>query len=323
MSYLFNNWNNVKPKDKKKLRKSIYRNLLKMDICTMFEYKGVPENINPIFIEDILFFNGTIGWYKSGDTMICFPGGHSGEVDIFGLGTEYTGATPQGDINGVIGETIVVGYNNNSMTPESLNVMRYSDIFTEIDTSLDSNLINSRFHKMPVANDKKGKTQLETALQNIIDGKPQSVTSSNILNEDLNGKTFDVLEITDGNSSDKIQYLYQFREYMKKDFFNHYGQAMQTTNKLAQTNSDEIHGEDSTSFIYAYNRLKQRKEMCERINELFDLNMSVDFAPPWKVEYKKFLETAENENENLAKSKEDEPISKDDSDVEKGEDGNE
>ena len=79
--------------------------------------------------------------------------------------------------------------------------------------------------------------------------------------------------------------LFRSFEDCLKRFYNFYGQPMQNQNKRAQSISDEIHGQDSTSFILPYQMLNCRVALCDEINRIFGTDISVKFSPLWALEF--------------------------------------
>ena len=71
---------------------------------------------------------------------------------------------------------------------------------------------------------------------------------------------------------------------------------MQNQNKRAQSISDEIHGQDSVSFIIPMQMLKCRQALCSEINRIFGTDISVKFSPVWDIEYQGLINRDTNGN---------------------------
>ena len=278
----------MKEKQKESFRDSYNLNNLTLILKSMFEYGGeYPNSLNTDFIEFYLINSGTCGIGKISDNLVAFESNPCGNVDAYSIGTEMVGSTPIGTFNGIIGENCVLGKNNGLYQPDNM-IYWISSICSEIDLSMECNIINARYHPIPVAHDKKSKQAIDKVLDDLRVGKLQSVLSSNVLNE-LNGESdIPVINFTNVTNIDKIQYLSRFYDDIMKRFYNIYGHALQTQNKTAQQTTDEIHGMDSTSWIIPLERLECRKKMVEEINDLFGTKMTVDFSPAWKLQFEKF-----------------------------------
>ena len=223
---------------------------------------------------------------KTGDEingeLIASHGTLSGDVDAYGLGTQAIAVCPTGETSGVRGVDIAYGINNDTATPDML-VYWIAHLLGETDKSIKLNVLYSRLLKIPKVSNEKDKAMFEDLIKKLIDGEVQAFSSSSALDLEL-GCDAKEFELTDVNKIEKLPYLTQFFEDCLKRFYNFYGQPMQNQNKRAQSISDEIHGQDSVSFIIPIQMLRCRQALCEEINRIFGTNISVKFSPVWSVE---------------------------------------
>lgn len=279
---MFNPYSHMKSKCKKDFDDNVHLAILTNIMLTMFEYKNLPETIPVWLLETILISEGTAGITKFNGELYTGTGGFCGDVKNF-MPTEYQITNIGiGNKQGKIGETFAVGFNNSILSPD-FYLMKTASILTEIDVSERCNLLFSRFLRIPRVSDTKEKTAIENAVKSISEGKFEAVVSKNILDDVLSGDNqYDkFLDLVDVAHVDKLQYLNQYRDNIVKRFFQIYGQGMQTTAKLAQQTTDELHGNDAVSLIIPYDKLNCRKKMCDNINTLFGTDISVDFSECW------------------------------------------
>lgn len=286
----------MKTKSQNKIRYSTYANLLFNTMLEMFEYENLPDTIPKRFLESILHGTGEVFVSRINDKLIASHGTLAGEVDEYGLGTEVVAVCPRGQARGTRGLDIAYGINNDTATPDML-IYWIAHLLAETDKSIKLNVIYSRLLKIPKVNNEKDKSMFEDILKKVMDGEPQAFSSSNALDLEL-GHGTETFELTDANKIDKLPYLTQFFEDCLKRFYNFYGQPMQNQNKRAQSISDEIHGQDSVSFIIPMQMLRCRQALCDEINRIFDTNISVDFSPVWKVELAGLINRDANGNGN-------------------------
>lgn len=272
----------LKTKTQNKVRFTTYANLLFNTMLEMFDYQGLPDTIPKRFLETILHTTGEVFISNINDKLIASHGSLAGEVDEYGLGTEALAICPRGEASGLRGIDIAYGINNDTASPDSL-VYWIAHLLAETDKSIKTNVIYSRLLKIPKVANEKDKAMFEEIIKKVMDGEPSAFASTNALDLELGAGT-ETFELTDANKIDKLPYLTQFFEDCLKRFYNFYGQPMQNQNKRAQSISDEIHGQDSVSFIIPLQMLKCRQAMCEEINRIFGTDISVDFSPVWKVE---------------------------------------
>ena len=296
------NYAKQKEKYKDMSRKMSHYNTLLTSNCSMFKYDGFPDTVDTRFIEIYLCRNGACGFGKTenGD-LIVTESEPCGKPDAYGIGTKIIGATPVGRYEGTIGETTAYGFNNRMGTPD-LDILWTADMLSEVDKSLNFNVLYARCNPVPIVDDEKQKSAIETVLSNMFSGKLVSIISSNILKKYETGKSgIDVLNISDVSNADKLQYLTHIKDDIKRDYYTTYGQCSNGTGKMAQQTREEITGNQSISFIIPLEKLEERKKMCDMVNKVFGLETSVDFSEAWKIEYDKFLasknmeEVSENE----------------------------
>ena len=286
----------MKTKSQNKIRYATYANLLFNTMLEMFEYENLPDTIPKRFLESILHGTGEVFVSRINDKLIASQGTLAGEIDEYGLGTEVVAVCPRGEAHGERGTDIAYGINNDTATPDML-IYWIAHLLAETDKSIKLNVIYSRLLKIPKVNNEKDKSMFEEILKKVMDGEPQAFASSNALDLEL-GHGTETFELTDANKIDKLPYLTQFFEDCLKRFYNFYGQPMQNQNKRAQSISDEIHGQDSVSFIIPMQMLRCRQALCDEINRIFGTNISVDFSPVWKVELAGLINRDANGNGN-------------------------
>ena len=273
----------MKAKAKKELDDNVNLAVLTNILVSMFEYKNLPDTLEDWQIETQLISTGSCGVCKINGGLYTGVGGYCGNVVNFVPDSYLITNVGVGEKQGKVGVDFAVGWNNSLAMPD-LRLMQIASVLTEIDVSERCNVIFSRFLRIPLVRDTKEKVAIENAVNSIIKGKFETVMSDNVLEKMINTGSAEnkFLDLVDVKEVDKLQYLNQYRENVLKRFFMEYGQGMQTTSKLAQQTTDEIHGTDAISMILPLDRLKRRKKFVEDINKLFGTNITVDFSECWK-----------------------------------------
>lgn len=295
---MFNPYDHMKAKQKKSYNDSMHWNYLFNVLLSMFEYKNLPDTLRPEFIETMFITQGHCGVTKYKGELFTGPGGFTGDIFNF-MPTEYlitvAGLNNPGELRGKIGEKFAVGWNNANISPD-LALLQFSSVLSEIDVSERVNLLFTRFLRIPKVRDSKEKTVIEEAIKAIMDGRFTAVVSDNIekiLGDEPDENRF--LDLVDVKEVDKLQYLNQYRDNIVKRFYQMYGQGMQSTAKLAQQTTDELHGNDAVSMIIPLQRLYYRKMFVEAVNKLFGTSISVDFSEAWKESREEMHEDDINE----------------------------
>lgn len=303
-----NFYNEMKATAQKNYNNMSYWVELVQFLQSQFEYKGFEkDDPPPEFIEKCLITMGLVGIGKdeNGRLLAC-KGSLSGDFDPYYRGTEFEGVYSTGTISGTRGVDIVVGWNNSLYAPD-LDVLRIESILAETDISEKLNVLFSRLLRIPVVADSKEKAAIEECIKSLLKGDITALISSNLFREISDGKNLlNLIELSEIKDVDKLQYLVQYRENVMKRFYNRHGHSIQTTGKIAQQTTDEIHGMDSVSLVYPLNQLRFRKQMCKEVNEMFNRNWSVDFSETWKENNTDFQRDM-NENKKDGEPNEIEP----------------
>lgn len=280
---MFNPYDKMKPKQKKKFEEALHFNNLYNARVSMFAYDGLPDTLKPEFIEGMFITQGTCGVGIINGGLYTGVGGYCGNIVNF-VPEEYQFTNVGvGELRGKVGKDIVVGWNDATASPD-WNLLQYASIFTEIDVSERLNVLFARLLRIPKVGDNKERKAIEDAILDLLEGRPTAVTSPNVLSNYIEGKEDNkFLDLADDNKIDKLQYLNQYRDNVLKRFFTLYGQGMQNTAKLAQQTTDELHGNDGVSMILPLQMLKKREDWIKEVNSVFGTNITVDFSEAWKV----------------------------------------
>ena len=309
-------------------------------LAPMFKYEELPESIPEEFIERFHILNGDIAAWKLDDPnafrykdeLIVSCCGYADKPDAYGIGERVIATTLSGYVKDDLkeGESCVVIHNNSLYTSDMAIICYFTDMLTEMFTSLKTNVIYSRLKPIFKVSDDKEAAAVKEAFTKIKDdSEPIQITSNNVLAEALaeagagNAETIKVLDITDVKNADKLQYIVKCIDDAFRWFFAMIGQAIQGNGKLAQQSVEEVQGTTSMSFILPNDRLKMRRKGWEKVNALFGTNVTVDFSDAWKTEsikYKKEADIDENgEIEELMEEPGAEPETVPEKEAEEGE----
>lgn len=291
----------------KEYRLTMYYMELWEILMNQFEWKGLPDSIPAEWLEAILITNGTVGIAPKDGVLYCAAGSYEGalngyipkryiaEVPAIGQINGEAEGTASYSIDGEVGKSIVVGWNNSAHSPE-FDLMDTAGALTEGRTSEDINVIFSRLIRIPIARNSKEKAIFESAIRAILNGNIEAVSSeikslSECINENESSVQF--LDLVDIKDVDKLQYLNQYMDNQYKRFMRRHGFSMNITSKLAQQTNSEMHGADDYSMIYPLIQLKYRQRLAEDMNRLygdeFNFKASVEFGTLLKNNYDRVI----------------------------------
>lgn len=289
---MWNPYEHMKSKIKKGFDAATHWQYLMISLISMFDWQGLPDTIRPDLLESLLITQGTAGVTEIGGKLYTGTGGYSGDYKNF-LPTEYLIVDP-----GIGDKTFTVGFGgcvcwNNCLRVPDYQLMQYASILTEIDVSERCNVLYSRLLPIPRVHDTTEQTAIQDITNKMLTGEFAAVISDNVQDalfgdpQHPDSRFFDLSHVAD---IDKLQYLNQYRDNVIKRWYQIYGQGMQTTSKLAQQTTDELHGSDAVSMIIPLDRLKYRKQFADELNQMFGTSVSVDFSEAYKDSYQEMQE---------------------------------
>lgn len=281
------NW--LKTKYQNYLREDYYFDIFLQTDIDMFVYENLPESLDPVWIEKYLTVGGMIGLQKGKDGYLVAPvPARCGDLDQYGDGTDIAGATNNGSpVQGTIGKDCVIIYNRSDRMPE-LDNMIDSSALMEIDKSASINVHFARVAPLYRCGTDTTRKALDTVLNEVINGNLKTIVSENIADILQPGDGVGLVDITEPEKIQYIQYLNQYYDAVLRRHYNRRGLQIRTGTKAAQQSQSEIFGFDAISWVLPLARLKARQEGWKRFNELFDENVQVRFSDLWQQEYEAY-----------------------------------
>ena len=275
----------------------------------MFEYTGLPENIDPYRLEDFLNLTGGIVWQMiDGVHMVApFPS-RQGQIDQWGYGETAHSTTLNGvSLDGIVGETAAVIYNNTTRTPQ-IDLYTTADIFMEIDNSSRKNVRFAKIAPIFEAANSKQQKALEELISAVLEGEVKTIVSdADIKIDDIVGanKEKGLKSIEAITAPEKIQYLQYLSQYFDIRMRRHFarrGLSMKTSDKQAQVTRDEVHGMDAMTWVYPLSKLAARRRGLDMVNSIYGTKITVDFSELWMQEWNayKLRSIAEDMQEETA-----------------------
>lgn len=191
-------------------------------------------------------------------------------------------------------------FNNSTRTPAT-DIYTFAELFKDLDISLKVLIKKSRLINTPLARNEFERQQIQEMLNDIEIGNWKAIQSRLDKVEEFteNRKPLEVLELTQAEATNYLQYLALCKNSLKEFFFTKYGHSLRNTSKVAQQSKDEVNDLDITSQILIDNMYKNRVQGWERVNALFNTDFSCDFGELLKLERAKLNETVTNDDSNV------------------------
>ena len=268
---------------------SYYIELLNKAI-NVFEWKNVPDNIDTDTLETILFRCGDVAFFKYNDTFYISHGNQSGEMTYNFTPEKYLVSNPyiEKGKNFNLSPDIdsVIIYNTPADKYISLKssfneiIKRTAGILSDNLSSLNCLQINTRVQTIVTADNSNVAKSAEMKLKDLYDGKPYSVITSNLasninIDDKSNANSKNIADLIDLNNYEYAQYLHAL------------GIESNENNKKSRMIVDELKDNNYECLHNLHILLDSRKKAVEKINRLFNLNISVDIKPHLKEKEEK------------------------------------
>jgi len=285
----FNNtYRNMKAKFRQQSDDNMYSIMAWNSILSMFQYDE--KLYRPELFERILRDTGIVAVIKTTTAdytpVFCNLAGGNRYADGFfkdAICYDMTGKEYKFS-DWMNNEKILVFFNNLTYT-QDIFIDKYSYMLSEIDTSILSNVIFSRLKPIPVAKDKKTKSQVDVILNDLLVGKMKTILQEFDISDLVeNGSAIDVVNLTDVESSKYIQYLQHLHDSIISRLYFTMGLSISDNGKQAQISIDELNKSKSASLSIIQSWFEMRKRGFDKAKEKTGEEWMFDFSDLWKSE---------------------------------------
>lgn len=264
---------------KKEVLFAFYYDKLLQCALSVFEWKNLPIEIDPIFLEWALLTSGQCLFFKDEDVnqyvVARFNG--SGNLDIYNKPIErmaYSGGKIGGK-NGKYGfswnldnENSVIIYNNTLRLPSYAGISIYANKLANYDVTVDIN-INAQKTPIMVLCPENQKLTLKNLYMKYEGGTPVIFGDGKIL-------TPDSLKVINTGANFIAKDVYELKLKMWDEFLSLLGVTSNNTYKRERLITYESLQSTANSTINKFNRLSVRERACQEINKMFGLDVQCE-----------------------------------------------
>ena len=239
-----------------------------------FEWKNLPPELDPRFLEFILCFDGKALFYFDDDLgeFVTLQFFNSSTLDIYREPIRRTAYSPAVNFRYkplTKNESVII-WNNGLHLPEILPLRMYAKRLAELDRTIDVNIKGQKTPKIIRCTPEERLT-LENLFKKYDGNIPFIFGSKNLA--DLEDIT--VLDTTVPYVAGQLQ-IQKRQEFAEA--LTYFGIENANTEKKERLVSDEVASNFGGVEIARRTRLKTRKEACRKINDMFGLDIDVEFA---------------------------------------------
>lgn len=252
-----------------------YVNRLTELSISMFDWKNLPSTIDARFLELALFNDGMAVFFK--DEVMGYLGLQvmiGGALDVYRIPITRTAFAQNGYQMQLDTSNSVIIFNNMLHTNSLLDVQEMSKRLYEIQRTIDVNVIQQKTPKIITCTENQ-RLVMKNLYAQYMGNEPFIFGDKNL---DLSG--IKTLDTTSPYVADK---LYELKAQYWNEALTYLGISNVNTVKKERMITDEVQRNLGGTIASRYSRLFMRQQACEQINEMFGLNISVDYRDDMKV----------------------------------------
>lgn len=245
-----------------------YNRLVELSI-SMFEWKNLPDSVDPRFLELTLFTDGQAVFFED-EVMgyLALQNAMGGGFDVYRIPTNRRAYAVNGYQKQLDENDSVIIYNNYLHTNSMLDVQMFSKRLYNLDRAID---VNANAQKTPILLlcDDSERLTLENIYMQYDGNKPVIKGVKG-----LNPNAFTVLKTDAPYVADK---LYQLKTQIWNEALTYLGISNINITKKERLITDEVTRNQGGTIASRYSRLQARREACKKINEMFELDIWCDY----------------------------------------------
>ena len=245
-----------------------YNRLVELSV-SMFKWKNLPDTIDPRYLELALYADGHVVFFKDevlGELALrCAVGGG---FDVYNVPLVRNVITSNGYHRRVTAADSVLIYNNYLRTPSQLTVQEFATRLYRLDRTIDVN-VNAQKTPIMIVCDDKQRLTMENVYMSYEGNVPVIFANSN-----LNPDSIKVFQTGAPFVADKI---YQLKSQIWNEALTYLGISNLNVQKRERLISDEVQRYQGGTMACRMSRLKARQQAADKINAMFNLNISVEY----------------------------------------------
>ena len=247
-----------------------FNRLMELSI-SMFEWKNLPSTCDVRYLELALFMNGSAVFFQDDvlEDYVALDVVCSGRLDVYGNPVLRRAYSRYNNYQKLLkGNNSVIIWNNFLRTNSVLDVKMFAKRLYNLDRIID---VNANAQKTPVLI-KCDETQRLTMLNAYkeYDGNSPVIFGDKALNS--NG--LDVLSTGAPYVADK---LYTLKTQIWNEALTYLGISNINVQKKERLITDEVTRNQGGTIASRYSRLESRREAVRKINDMFGLNIEVNY----------------------------------------------
>ena len=262
-----------------------YDRLTELSI-SMFEWRNLPDTVDPRFLELTLFSNGMAVFFKEEDDYLALQCAISGPLDVYRIPVRRRAYAVNGFNRELDNKNSVIIYNNMLHKNSMLDVRMFARDLYNLDRAIS---VNANAQKTPILIRcaENERLSLENVYMNYDGNKPVIFAD-----KQLNPNALTVLKTDAPYVADK---LYTLKTQKWNEALTYLGISNVNITKRERLITDEVTRNQGGTIASRYSRLESRRQACKQINEMFKLDIQCDY----REDYQEIVDAEENDSINV------------------------
>ena len=251
-----------------------YNRLLELSI-SMFEWKNLPNSVDPRFLELILFSDGMGIFFK--DEVLGYLALRTtigGRLNVYQIPTDRRAYASNGYQQELNEDDSVIVFNNMIHTNCVSEIEKFALQLADLDRTIE---VNCKAQKTPVlitCDEKQRLTMKNLYMQ--YDGNMPFIFGD----KGLNKNSLSVLKTDAPFLADR---LYALKTQIWNEALTYLGISNVNIQKRERLLNDEVHRNMGSTIASRYSRLESRRQACEQINKMFGLDIWCDYREDYQT----------------------------------------
>lgn len=250
-----------------------YDRLTELSI-SMFEWRNLPDTVDPRFLELTLFANGMAVFFKDEvEDYLALQCAISGPLNVYRIPIRRRAYAVNGYNRELDDKNSVIIYNNMLHKNSMLDVRMFARELYNLDRAIS---VNANAQKTPILIrcDENQRLTLENLYMDYDGNKPVIYGDKG-----LNPNALSVLKTDAPYVADK---LYTLKTQKWNEALTYLGISNVNITKRERLITDEVTRNQGGTIASRYSRLQSRRMACEQINRMFDLNVQCDYREDYQ-----------------------------------------
>ena len=251
-----------------------YNRLVELAI-SMFEWKNLPDTVDPRFLELCLFTDGQVVFFNDPDLgYLTLQNACNGGFNVYRIPVKRRAYAVNGYQKDLSDKDSVIIFNNYLHTNSQLDAAMFARRLSDLDRSID---VNAKAQKTPILI-KCDETQRLT-MQNLYmqyDGNMPFIFAG----KSLNTNQLQAIKTDAPYVADK---LYQLKTQIWNEALTYLGISNINVQKKERLITDEVTRNQGGTIASRYSRLNARRDACKQINDMFGLDVWCDYREDYQA----------------------------------------